>query len=273
MKLFSSLYFGLVAVLTMLRAETMSAGDAATNSPAASAPVLKSGPPAPTYFRDVLPIVMGRCVRCHGEPERQLPDFMDYDTAYKNRVELRRRVWQSWEGSYHKQPMPPGNNFEARTMTEEERAVIKRWVESGAPRGVAVTNDVTLSKPERIEAGKKLFGTVCAACHQPAGQGIPGRFPPLAASDYLNADKDRAINALLNGLQGEVVVNGQKFSNSMPRFPLGDEDIANVLTYVYGSMGNSGKEVTAAEVHAARNGMAAHTAKQSATAEVRSAFE
>jgi nitrite reductase (NO-forming) len=43
-------------------------------------------------------------------------------------------------------------------------------------------------------------------------------------------------------------VNGAKFNNSMPSFPLTDQDIANVLTYVYNSFGNSGLEVTSDEV-------------------------
>jgi nitrite reductase (NO-forming) len=103
-----------------------------------------------------------------------------------------------------------------------------------------------------MDAGKRLFGTVCAVCHQPAGLGIATRFPPLAGSDFLNADKHRAIKIVINGLQGELVVNGQRFNNSMPKFPLDDRDIANVLTYIYNSMGNSGKEVTADEVSTAR---------------------
>jgi len=34
----------------------------------------------------------------------------------------------------------------------------------------------------------------------------------------------------------------------MPKFPLGDDDIANVLTYVYNSFGNAGLEVQPDEV-------------------------
>ena len=49
-----------------------------------------------------------------------------------------------------------------------------------------------------------------------------------------------------------MVVNGLKFNNNMPSFPLTDEDIANVLTYVYNSFGNSGLEVTPEEVNALR---------------------
>jgi nitrite reductase (NO-forming) len=75
----------------------------------------------------------------------------------------------------------------------------------------------------------------------------------LARSDFLNADKRRAVEAVINGLQGELMVNGQKYNNSMPKAPLSDQDVANVLTFVYSSFGNSGQEVTAQEVTAIRN--------------------
>ena len=207
---------------------------------------------SPTYLRDVLPIMMGKCARCHGDPNSVLPDWLDYRTAFNDRVEIKRRVWHSWNGSYYKQPMPAGNSAEAQSMTEDERRIIKRWVEDGAPCGVPPADATIRSKAEKIELGRRLYGMVCGVCHQPAGQGVASRFPPLARSDFFNADKHRAIKIVLNGLQGELVVNGQKFNSSMPRFPLNDQEVANILTYVFNSMGNSGKEITADEVSAAR---------------------
>ncbi len=207
---------------------------------------------SPTYLRDVLPILMGKCARCHSDQNGMLPNWLDYKAAFGDRWEIKRRIWNSWDGSYFKQPMPTGNSPEAQVITEEERAIMRDWVESGAPRGVAPTYSGTQSKAERIDHGRRLFTTICAACHQPSGQGIPSRFPPLAGSDFLNGDKHRAIKVVVNGLQGEVVVNGQKFNNSMPKFPLTDQDIASVLTYVYGSFGNSGKDVIPQEVSAVR---------------------
>ena len=181
-----------------------------------------------------------------------MPNWLDYHTASTERWEIKRRVWDSWKGAYFKQPMPTANSPESEAITEEERKLIRDWVESGAVRGTQPPAGRAQSKPERIELGKRLFTTVCAACHQPSGLGIPGRFPPLAGSDFLNADKHRAIRILLNGLQGEVTVNGRKFNNSMPKFPFTDEDIADALTYVYNSFGNSGQEVLPQEVSAAR---------------------
>jgi mono/diheme cytochrome c family protein len=148
--------------------------------------------------------------------------------------------------------MPVGNSPESQAMTEEERATIRRWVQSGATYGVRPSYGTAQNKDQRIELGRRLFTSICSACHQPSGYGIPGRFPPLAGSDFLNSDKNRAIKVLVNGLQGEVVVNGQTFNNTMPKFPLSNEDIACALTYVYNSFGNSGQEVTPQEVNAAR---------------------
>jgi len=207
---------------------------------------------APTYLRDVLPIFMGNCSRCHNEQSRFVYNWLDYRTAYGDRWEIRRRVWDSWKGSYYKEPMPIVNSPESISLTEEQREVIRRWVESGAERG-EISNDTTAkTKPERIAAGKRLFTSICAACHQPTGQGLPNVFPPLAGSDFLNADKNRAIKLVITGRQGEVVVNGLKFNNNMPAFPLGDDDVANVLTFVYNSFGNSGLEVTPDEVKTVR---------------------
>ena len=107
---------------------------------------------------------------------------------------------------------------------------------------------VAKDKAGRVKAGEAVFANNCSACHQPAGQGVPDAFPPLAKSDYLNSDKTRAIKAVTGGLTGKLKVNGQAYDGVMPAWDLPDEDIANVLTYAYNSWGNSGAEVTPAEV-------------------------
>ncbi|OEK07475.1 c-type cytochrome [Roseivirga misakiensis] len=92
-----------------------------------------------------------------------------------------------------------------------------------------------------MEAGKSTYSAVCLACHMDSGQGIPTVFPPLAKSDYLMKDVDRAIEGLIKGLSGEIEVNGTKYNQVMPASGLNDEDIANVLNYVMNSWGNKAK--------------------------------
>jgi len=203
---------------------------------------------SPTYFRDVLPIIMGKCSRCHNEQAQFVYNWLDYRTAFTDRWEIKRRVWDSWKGVYFKESMPISNSPESLALTDEERLTIRNWVTEGAKQGVRPPVGAPKTKAEKIELGKRLFVSICAACHQPTGQGLPNVFPPLAGSDFLNADKNRAIKTVINGRQGELIVNGRKFNNSMPKFPLGDDDIANVLTFVYNSFGNAGLEVKPDEV-------------------------
>ncbi len=108
------------------------------------------------------------------------------------------------------------------------------------------------NKAERIARGQVIYTANCVACHQATGVGIPAAFPPLAGSDFLNGDKVRAIKTVTGGLDGKIVVNGAEFNGVMPAWSLSDEEVANVLTYVYNSWGNSGAEVTPAEVKANR---------------------
>lgn len=99
-----------------------------------------------------------------------------------------------------------------------------------------------------IEKGKRIYAQTCFACHQAEGQGLPGVFPPLAKSDFLMADKARAIRGVIKGQTGEMIVNGQKFNGVMPPVMLTDEQIAHVLTFVRNAWGNSGDIVTVEEV-------------------------
>lgn len=108
------------------------------------------------------------------------------------------------------------------------------------------------NKAERITFGEQVFKQNCTACHQQNGEGIPNVFPPLAKSDYLNADPKRAAAAITHGLSGEVVVNGEKYASVMPKLQLDDEQVANVVTFVLNNWGNKGGELTPAEVKKVR---------------------
>ena len=98
-------------------------------------------------------------------------------------------------------------------------------------------SEKTLS--EKIVAGKQIYIKTCLMCHQANGAGIANAFPPLAKSDYLNADVNRAISTVLYGKTGNIVVNGSKYNSVMTPQNLTDEEVANVLTYVYNSWGNN----------------------------------
>ena len=113
-------------------------------------------------------------------------------------------------------------------------------------------DDPAVSLDARIARGAVVFFENCASCHQGEGEGVATEVPPLAESDFLNEDKARAIDIVVNGLDGEVVVNGHEFAGRMPSLGLSDDDIADVLTYVFSQWGNTAQVVLPEEVVAAR---------------------
>jgi nitrite reductase (NO-forming) len=130
-------------------------------------------------------------------------------------------------------------------------------VADNAPVAVAAqaTASKSLTLEQQIKAGEVLFKGTCSACHQDKGQGIPDVFPPLAGSDYLVSDKQRAVGIVLNGLTGKVSVNGKTYDSVMPPMSqLNDDEVANILTFTLNSWGNKGGTVTAEQVKAVRAG-------------------
>jgi nitrite reductase (NO-forming) len=127
----------------------------------------------------------------------------------------------------------------------------KKVTEMEAKMSAAIANDPKIAAMGMeivMEKGKRVFSQTCVACHQAEGQGLPGVFPPLADSDFLMADKSRAITALVKGLSGPIEVRGQKYNGVMPPVMLNDEQIAHVLTFVRNTWGNKGDIVTVDEV-------------------------
>ncbi|REG89018.1 copper-containing nitrite reductase [Winogradskyella sediminis] len=140
---------------------------------------------------------------------------------------------------------------------EEEKKIYSGEIREGIylPEGPGIQNMPTTDEiveseipaksfKEQMKFGKQIYMQTCFACHQAEGQGIPNAFPPLAKSDYLNADVNRAIGVVVNGLSGEITVNGNTYNSVMTKQMISSDDVANVLTYVYNSWGNSKKVVT-----------------------------
>ena len=101
--------------------------------------------------------------------------------------------------------------------------------------------------------GKILYMSTCLACHQPTGMGLPGAFPPLAKTEYVNADNRRLVAIALKGIVGVITVDGKIYATGMPQpdltFPVlkDDKNIADVLNYVRTSFGNEAKDAITPE--------------------------
>ncbi len=96
--------------------------------------------------------------------------------------------------------------------------------------------------------GAKIYKEKCVACHQLTGMGIPSAFPPLAGSDYLLADKKRAVKQVLNGSNEKMTVNGADYTIPMPFQVDTHKDAVDVINYVLNAWDNKGGSITIDEV-------------------------
>jgi len=92
--------------------------------------------------------------------------------------------------------------------------------------------------------GKQLYTANCVACHQANGKGLPGVFPPLDGSEWVNGDPRVLVNIVLHGVTGEINVMGQTYKGTMPPFgQLGDAELAAVLSHVRSTWANKSAPV------------------------------
>jgi mono/diheme cytochrome c family protein len=87
--------------------------------------------------------------------------------------------------------------------------------------------------------GSEAYFLYCVSCHMGEGEGVKGAVPPLAKSDYLMADIERAIHVVKYGQQGEITVNGAAYNSYMAPLGLDDQEVADVLNFILNSWGNS----------------------------------
>lgn len=116
-----------------------------------------------------------------------------------------------------------------------------------------VADTPTADVANDFSAGEKIFKEKCMVCHMENGEGVAGTFPPLAKSDYLLADKKRAILQTLQGAKAPITVNGTEYPGGvMTIVELEEQQTVDVVNYVLNAWGNAGGTVTIDEVKAVK---------------------
>lgn len=124
----------------------------------------------------------------------------------------------NWPG----RPPRPGAPPPPRPLTDDERASFAR--------------------------GRDVYAATCAACHQASGRGEPGLAPPLRGSSWVLGAPDVIVRVVRDGLEGPIDVDGKAWNMLMPSLALGDEDVADVVTYVRREWGHGAEPVTPDDV-------------------------
>ena len=147
------------------------------------------------------------------------------------------------------------------TLPDAAGAAAPAATPAGAPAAAPAKSSAAPSTPaapaasaDQIALGKTNYMTICIACHQPTGLGLPLVFPPLTKSPYVNGSAERFAAIILKGNIGAFTVDGKLFNNVMPgqEALLDDNKVASIMTFVRSSFENSAPPVTPDVVAAAR---------------------
>lgn len=77
---------------------------------------------ATSFKKDVLPIVVARCIQCHNESNMPDKNWLDYKIAKAKKDLIIKRITVLKD-------MPPYDNVTG--ITEDERNIIKAWILEG----------------------------------------------------------------------------------------------------------------------------------------------
>ncbi|WP_337041774.1 PVC-type heme-binding CxxCH protein [Emticicia sp. 17c] len=197
----------------------------------------------------------------------QLPDqaalLMQAVRDENSRVRLDAIVAASWIGKEKGLPI----------LAEAKKKPLDDWMIHAYETAVAHLNGVPVKKQKAIaekstlkgeelelyNIGKAIYAKegYCTTCHQADGKGLTASgFPPLAGTNWVQGNEDRAIKIVLKGLLGPIEVNGKKYPGQVPMTPfeglLTDKEVAAVLTYVRNSFGNKAPAIQPEKVKTIR---------------------
>lgn len=122
------------------------------------------------------------------------------------------------------------------------------------PSGIGVAIDAV--GMALMRKGSDHYAQLCIACHGPDGKGIVSSdkinlAPSLASSPRVTGSPDAAVRIVLHGLIGEV--DGKTYAGAMVPMKANDDQwVAEVLTFIRNSFGNSAPAIIPAEVAAIR---------------------
>ena len=113
----------------------------------------------------------------------------------------------------------------------------------------AANHDDKVDK-DRLARGRDIYIDDCAGCHMENGEGLAGVFPPLEGNNVVQAkDAETLVHIILSG-DKTAVTKRNPSGLAMPAFDwkLGNDQIADLATYLRSAWGNHGDSVDAGKV-------------------------
>ncbi len=147
--------------------------------------------------------------------------------------------------SKRKVQLSPRPAILTKTVADPDMAKQLSRIATSVTEGPAV-KPLTAAEQTLFAEGAVVY-EACAVCHGQFGEGVPGLAPQLADSPWVTGRDDHLVRILVHGLQGPLVVAGQRWNDTMPPPEdqvSDDRSVAAVLTYIRRSWGHAGDAVS-----------------------------
>jgi mono/diheme cytochrome c family protein len=100
----------------------------------AAAPIRLEAQPAPTFTKDVAPIVFANCASCHRPGQMAPMSLLTYEDARPYARAIRAKVTSGEMPPWHADA-PPGVFLNDRRLSDHDRDILAQWANGGAPKG------------------------------------------------------------------------------------------------------------------------------------------
>jgi mono/diheme cytochrome c family protein len=148
-------------------------------------------------------------------------------------------------------PMAEAVQNSTSKMNDEDLVAIATYLKSLPGKE---SPKVEQPRQTSMASGQAVYRDNCSACHGSAGTGAMPLFPALAGNPIVMQDSSETLSHLvLFGSQG-VATSSSPTTPSMPSlgWRLSDKEVADVLTYIRNTWGNSGAAVSESDVSSVR---------------------
>jgi len=135
-------------------------------------------------------------------------------------------------------------------LSDADLRAIATYLQALPPAAQAPSVTPVRRRENVMLRGEKIYAQQCAWCHGERGEGVLDVFPPLAGNRAVNMHNASNLVQVVRRGGFLPATEGNPRPYGMPPFGhlLDDQELAAVLSYVRGSWGNTGAEVTLREM-------------------------
>jgi cytochrome c oxidase cbb3-type subunit III len=191
-----------------------------------------SGDPAPSEISDFRTLYEENCAACHGSKGRGGAAIALADPVYLAIVDqpsMRKVIANGVHGT----SMPAFAQSAGGMLTDKQIEVITSGIFSQwAQKGILDGSDrpsYAARNPGTAANGALVYGTYCASCHGPQGEGGP-KGSAITNDSFLALVSDQGLRTIV--IAGRPELGAPDWRGNVPGKPMSDQEITDVVAWL-----------------------------------------